>query len=219
MIGKRTFYSATSIRSICVLTALSGWLCLNPLPASALCGGPLDGNNFNRPLDYRDRIGEAANLHMVEVRHFTPEVEGLIKGNTGSLVLDIDYTLRQIPNHYRALSAMARYQLQNPRPDNAGWYTVECYFERALAFTPDDPNIYVIYAVYLHRKKDYEKALEFYSEAARLGLDTAEYHYNLGLLYFDMKDFAKARKEADKAYGRKYPLPGLKNKLQRAGKW
>jgi tetratricopeptide (TPR) repeat protein len=94
---------------------------------------------------------------------------------------------------------------------------VECYFERAFAFHPDDPNPYFIYAVYLHRQKDYAAALKEYEQAEMLGLDSAELYYNLGLLYLDMKDLKQAKTYADKAYDQGYPLPGLKNRLERAG--
>jgi TPR repeat protein len=50
-----------------------------------------------------------------------------------------------------------------------------------------------------------------------LGLNSPELYYNLGLLYLDMKDLRQAKEYADKAYGEGYPLPGLKNRLERAG--
>ena len=94
---------------------------------------------------------------------------------------------------------------------------MECYFERAFAFHPDDPNPYFIYAVYLHRSKQYDAALKEYKQAEELGLNSAELNYNLGLLYLDMNDLKQARAYADKAYGEGYPLPGLRNRLERAG--
>ncbi|MBN1378928.1 MAG: tetratricopeptide repeat protein [Gammaproteobacteria bacterium] len=196
------------------------FVCLTiDVPANAYCGSPLERNNFNRPLDYTDQIGEAENLRIVESYHFSPKVEGLLEGDTGPLPMDIDYVLRQIPNHYRALAAMMRFQIAYPRPADANYYTMDCYLERALAFTPTDPNLHMLYAVYAHKKKEYDKALKFYAEANRIGLNSMEYHYNLGLLYFDMKDYEKAREHAEKAYSQNYPLQGLRNKLKRAGKW
>jgi tetratricopeptide (TPR) repeat protein len=194
-------------------------LIVSTAPANALCGGPLERNNFSRPVDYTNPVEEAANLRLVESAHFSPKVEGLLAGDTGPLPMDIDYTLRQIPNHYRALTAMSRFQIMTPRPPGAKYRTVECYFERAMAFTPGDPNIYVLYAIHLHKKKEFDEALKYYNEANRMGLDSSEFHYNLGLLYVDTKNYEKARQHAEKAYSQGYPLPGLKNKLQRAGKW
>ena len=203
---------------ICRRLCVGGLLWLACAGAHAeLCGGPLENNNFQRPVDFRDRTKEAAALNIVERIHFTSDVEALVKGATAPLPMDIDYTLRQIPNHYRALSAMARYDLQHPRRADAQYYPVECYFERAFAFHPDDPNPYFIYAVYLHRAKKYDAALKEYKQAEQLGLNSAELYYNLGLLYLDMNDLKQAKAYADKAYGEGYPLPGLRNRLERAG--
>ncbi len=210
--------TATSRRGpgkfICVGLLLAG---LSLDAHAQLCGGPLENNNFQRPVDYRDRLKEGANLNLVERLHFTDKVEALVAGESAPLPMDIDYTLRQIPNHYRALSAMARWDLQHPRRADAKYYTIDCYFERAFAFHPDDPNPYFIYAVYLHRKKDYDGALREYKQAEGLGLDSSELYYNLGLLYLDKNDLKQAKAYADKAYQEGYPLPGLKSRLERAG--
>jgi tetratricopeptide (TPR) repeat protein len=61
-----------------------------------------------------------------------------------------------------------------------------------------------------------KKAATEYQKTIELKPDLAEAHYNLGLLYVDLGDYAKARKEADIAYAAGYPLQGLKNKLARA---
>jgi tetratricopeptide (TPR) repeat protein len=190
-------------------------LCLDA--NAELCGGPLENNNFQHPVDFRDRVKEGANIELVERFHFTSKVEALLSGETAPLPMDINYVLRQIPNHYRALSAMARWDLEHPRRPDAKYFTVDCYFERAFAFHPDDPDPYFIYAVYLHRKKDYAGALRQYKQAESLGLDSAELYYNLGLLYLDMNDLRQAKLYADRAYRNGYPLPGLKNRLARAG--
>ena len=42
---------------------------------------------------------------------------------------------------------------------------------------------------------------------------------DLGLAYADLKQYDKALESAHRAYGAGFPLPGLKNKLKRAGKW
>src|SRR4051812_47506028 len=53
------------------------------------------------PFDYRTSKDK---LDIVEGAHFTPDVETLRSGSTGSLGADIDYTLRTSPNHHRALN-------------------------------------------------------------------------------------------------------------------
>ncbi|HNP62625.1 MAG TPA: hypothetical protein PKH39_01755 [Woeseiaceae bacterium] len=198
-----------------------------------LCGGPLSDNNFGRPLDYtsnEDKYGysggQGNKLLIVEKHHFNRDVEMLIAGMQGPLPGDIHYTLKQFPNHYRALNTMAQWHLQNPNPtdEECGncleWLLpAECYFARAIALTPEDPVIYYIFGLYLHKNKELEKAVNAYNDASTLGLDTAEFHYNLGLLLVDMKDYESARTHALKAYSLGVRFPGLRNKLKKLGKW
>ena len=208
-------------------------LLLAAYPAAAeLCGGPLSDNNFDRPLDYtsdRDRYaadgGEPNKLELVEKFHFDRNVEMLVSGMQGPLPGDIHYTLKHFPNHYRALHSMARWHLQNPNPDDEEcdcieWLLpAECYFTRAITFTPDDPVLYYIFGIYLHKAEDLSKSRESYEKALSLGLGSAEVHYNMGLLLIDMKDYPSAREQARLAYSKGAPFPGLKNKLERLGKW
>ena len=81
------------------------------------CGSPLEGNAFNRPIDYNDKTKDSlSKIRLVERYHFTPKVESLQEGESGAIELDLAYTLRQIPNHYRALATMARWQAAFPSP-------------------------------------------------------------------------------------------------------
>jgi tetratricopeptide (TPR) repeat protein len=189
-------------------------------PAEAQeCGPPLENNNFGRPIDYTNSIAEAANIAIVERYHFNSRVEALLEGMTGVLPGDIDYTLRQIPNHYRALNAMAKWQLQHGYPPGASHLTADCYFVRALSFRPEDGTLHLIYATYLHRKKDYDAARESYRQAEKFGPQSAELYYNMGLLYLDTKEYSLARSYARKAYELGYPLQGLRRKLSAINQW
>ena len=193
-------------------------LAASPVRAQ-LCGGPLEENNFQRPIDYTNPGVEQANINIVERFHFNSEVEALIKGTTSPLPNDIAYTLRQIPNHYRALNSMARFQLRTPRPVSATYLTADCYFQRALAFRSEDPMLYMLYGIYLQGRKDYPSALDAYQHAESLKLDGPELVYNMGLLYTDMGNYAKARSYAQRAYAEGYPLQGLRHRLERANEW
>ncbi len=105
------------------------------------------------------------------------------------------------------------------RPDDE-LYTVECYFDRAIRFRPGDANVHMIYANYLGllggRQND---AIEQYQEALRLQPENAIVNYNLGLMYVKEKDYEQAITYAKKAYGLGFPLPGLRKKLMKTGKW
>ena len=182
-------------------------------PANAF--GPED---YNNPVLYLDDKGNVArsDLDVVESIHFTPDVENLIAGNTGDEPLpDLQYTLRAFPNHYRALYSIVRLQLQSrerlPIPP-------ECWLERGLVYRPNDPNIYLVYGIYLHRLGMYKKALEKYQRAESLSEHhNSEIYYNMGLLYLDMNDLEHATAYANKAYGLGYPLTGLRNRLSQRG--
>jgi hypothetical protein len=176
--------------------------------------GPYD---FTNPEHVRDK------LPIVEQFHFDRGVEAL-KGHAqsgiASLGGDLAYTLRAFPNHHRALDTMGRYQLQTKQsPPPGSRYTAECWFERAMAFAPNDGTVRMVYGIYLNRKGDREGALQRYQEAIALMPDSSEIHYNLGLLYASMERYDDALKEAHTAYAQGFPLPGLKNKLVRAGAW
>lgn len=170
------------------------------------------------PFDYTDPVDYREKLPIVEGAHFTPEVEALIKGSTGSLWRDLDYTLRAFPNHHRALYAVARYALQPGSPPS-DVYSPDCYFQRALAFKPDDGMVHMIYGIFLHKRSKFPEALTEYKKAVDLIPSSAEAHYNLGLLYVDLHENESAKAQAIKAYELGYPLQGLKDKLRALGAW
>jgi len=178
------------------------------------CGGL---NNAYGPFDYRtdkDKLG------VVEAFHFTPEVAGLIKGKSGSLGGDLDYTLRAFPNHTRALMAMVQLGSREKSARVSGaHYSVECYFQRAVRFRGDDGMVKMIYANYLVRIGRGKEALKQLEDAESLNDDDTSLNYNMGLVHFELKNFDKALFYAHRAYTAGFPLPGLRDKLKRAGKW
>jgi uncharacterized protein (TIGR02996 family) len=150
---------------------------------------------------------------VVERHHFQP---GLMKSGG-----DLDYTLRSSPNHHAALLAMMKLA-ESEKTDKPKYttYSLPCYFNRAIRAAPDDETVRALYAVYLFKKGDRKQALEQLNEAERLSDGTdANVEYNLGLVYFDLKEYGKSLEHAHRAYALGFPLPGLKSKLQRAGKW
>ena len=206
---------ASVLRKVLRASCLSLALLAVSGAAHALCGGSLNDNNFRRPVDVNDPA-DKDKIYIVEKYHFTPEVAALIRGSTSKLPGDIHYTLRHIPNHYGALDSMARYQLKNPVVSPGHW-TVDCYFERALAFRPKDGRLYMLYGMYLHRAKRYDQAVAMYAHAEELGFDNPELYYNRGLLEFQRDNLDEAAAYAAKAYAGGYPLPALRDKLVKAG--
>ena len=183
----------------------------------SMCG-PIKLQGQFGPFDYRTAPTEV--VSMVEGVHFTRDVELLRHGATASIGGDLDYTLRALPNNYRALASLTRLYFRDKQPKVSGMrWMVECYFERAIRFVPDDPMVrqaYGFYLVKLGRKKEAKVQVDAASDLAG---DGANLNYNLGLLYFDLGEYQKSLDHAWAAYRRGYELQGLKNKLKAAGKW
>jgi tetratricopeptide (TPR) repeat protein len=160
------------------------------------------------------------NLKTVEEYHFTPNVEKLISGSTGTIAADLSYTLMMFPNHHRALAAFGKLSLRDKtlKPIGAR-YSIECFFDRAIRFKPSDGIVRMLYGNYLLKAGQTDKATEQLKEAVNLEPENPNINYNLGLLYAQRKDYEQAKIYAKKAYELGFPLPGLKNKLMEAGKW
>ncbi|HEX2013263.1 MAG TPA: ABC transporter permease [Roseateles sp.] len=170
------------------------------------------------PFDYRlERNGQ---LKVVDAHHFTSEVEGLLRGKTGSIGGDIDYVLHTSPNHHRALISLQRYaaKLRLPRvPDMR--YSVDCFFERALRFKRDDQVARMIFVTHLLATQRADMARGELATVAAAAGDNAFTHYNLGLLYFEIKDYDKALEHAHRSQALGLQRPDLRDKLTQAGRW
>jgi len=179
------------------------------------CGGL---QNHYGPFDYRSAT--QSEKYLVERAHFTPAVEQLKSGKSSHLASDISYTLSVYPNHPRALLAISKLA-QREKTDKPAYsiYSVHCWFDRAIRFRPDDPNVRMIYGVYLINKGKSREAVDHLEIAASYEKDNANLNYNIGLAYFDLKQYDQSLAYAHRAYSLGFPLPGLKNKLVRAGKW
>jgi Tfp pilus assembly protein PilF len=174
--------------------------------------------NAYGPFDYRkERNGK---LHVVEAFHFTPNIESLIRGNSGPLGGELDYTLRASPNHHRALLAMVRLveRLKTPQPTGSH-YTIDCWFDRALRFQPDDTTVRMIFATYLSDNNRKAEAIEQLERADATAGENAFTHYNIGLVYFDLKEYERATQQAHKAMALGFEWTTLREMLEKAGHW
>jgi tetratricopeptide (TPR) repeat protein len=192
--------------------------------AAAGCGDVFDTNIG--PFDYSDPSyhspnGSVGMLRTVEKAHFTPRVEQLIGGQSTSVMMaDIAYTLGKFPNHHRALYSLIKYDKRLggrlPQTGKSFEQSVECYFQRALQFRPADGNTLQLYGLYHHLNGRHEQARDAYLAAVRY-LDSAQVHYNLGLVYLELGNLEQAAEHARRAYTLGHPLPGLRNKLAERG--
>ena len=196
-------------------------LCVCSGTARAQTGSQACGSlqNHYGPYDYRT---DKPKLPIVDSAHFTAAVEALIRGSTTSIGpgADLNYTLTAFPNHHRALMSVMRYgeKLKWAQPRDLP-LSVECYFDRALRFRPDDGVARMIYASFLSKTKRDAEAAKQLELVAAAGQDNAFTYYNVGLIYFDMKNYEKSLVNAHKAYGLGFGSPELRDQLKGAGKW
>lgn len=180
--------------------------------------GALSSPGQYGPFDYRGDTGPQAIVLSV---HFTAEVEALIRGKTAREPGgDIDYTLRAIPNNHRALMSMMRLgEREKTTKPSGSHYTIDCWFERAITFRPDDSIVRMIYSSYLNSKGRFPQAKAQLEIATTYAKDNAFTHYNIGLHYFDLKDYEKALVQAHLAMALGFPRTELRDQLHALGKW
>lgn len=195
---------------------------------SASCGGSL--NNGFGPYDYRlhanseDARSNPNNpLFLVHSAHFRPEMEALRHGGQGpksSVAPEFDYTLRAFPNHHRALIALMRLAKREgtDQPKRLRW-PVECYFERAIAWTPDDVVVRMLHAKFLTDRKQATAARAALSSALGLAADNPLTHHNIGLLYLELGDVADALQQSHRAASLGMLQQTLKDRLVAGGHW
>ena len=77
----------------------------------------------------------------------------------------------------------------------------------------------MIFATYLNKHARRPEALEQLSQAAKIGADNGFTHYNVGLVYLEMKEYDLAVAEAHRAQSLGFERPELRDQLTAAGKW
>ncbi|SFU47677.1 tetratricopeptide repeat protein [Pseudoduganella namucuonensis] len=185
---------------------------------ASYCGN-VGGSNAPAVFDYRKGKTEyAMQLAQTERNSFSPDVESGARGPSSAQ--ELDRTLQIFPNHTPALAALARLALKEKQVRLPGAsLPVECYFDRAQRFAPDDAAVYTTYANYLVALGLNAKAVEMYTRASELDPANPVINYNLGLALVKARDFERANKHAQRAYAAGFPLPGLKTMLTQAGQW
>ncbi len=133
----------------------------------------------------------------------------------GNVVANLDFSLRHSPNHHDALALLIRWDLAG-RP-LLGFPGARCSLDWARQFAPDDAVVYLYGGNYFWKSRDFPQANAWYERALELAPESAEAHYNFGLFLLEQGDYAAAREHARAAYAEGFPLPGLKQKLAKAG--
>jgi tetratricopeptide (TPR) repeat protein len=182
------------------------------------CGGLFNGVG---PFDYRDRNVSAERRWMMQdtsQNHLEPALNRIRQGEQSAMVLkDLDFLLREFPNHYPALQALIQYDLSGG--PSFGFRTTDCYLNRARRFAPDDPMVVLAEGYYFWKKGNHERARAAYTEALSTWPDSADINYNFGLYCLAVADYECAVRLARVAYKNEYPLGGLRDRLTKAGRW
>lgn len=198
---------------LAVVSSLHAGVAAQDAPVNP-CG---DLANAYGPFDYRK---DKDKLPIVDNHHFTPQVEALVAGASGTIGGDLDYVLRAFPNHHRALAAIERLgrKMKNERPGGLR-RSIGCYFERAVRFAPDDPVVRMLFAHHLGTRGQTPDAVSQLEQAVDLAGDNGFTHYNVGMVYAELGQWDRALAQSRKARELGFERPELKAMLQKAGKW
>lgn len=204
---------ATSTSTSTSTAALAG------LAAQSPCGNPFV-NHFG-PWDYRS--ARKADREIVERRHFTMGIQTMTKPENTmmhDMAQDVAYTLNVFPNHHQALLVMeklAQRHRQDPPPGSG--HSIDCWYERAVRFTPNDAVVRLMFARHLARTQRQEAALAQIAVATELAQDNPITHYSIGLIHFELGRHEQALRQAHIAEKLGWPIDGLKQQLMAAGRW
>jgi tetratricopeptide (TPR) repeat protein len=176
---------------------------------------------------WRDRIGEktfislhhycAAMLYLKRLKlERRPDYRAVLLSNA---VADGEYTYERTDPQsivYPAVaSVMAQAKYVNGARDDA-----ISILQRAIAAQPDRFEAYGTLAEIYREEHKLDKAVEVVNQAnTATGGESAEIQYNLGLINLEAGHVDAAVENAKRAYELGYPLPGLRNKLQKLGRW
>jgi tetratricopeptide (TPR) repeat protein len=145
----------------------------------------------------------------------------LIRGKSSDNIADdIAYTLDVFPNHHRALVALMRLsdRLKTSQPPGAR-YTMDCYFQRAVRYAQTDEVARLLYANYLVQEKRFDDARSQLAQTEAIAGDNAFTHFNLGLVYLELKDYDKALAQAKEAQRLGLAKMELEEALRKVGRW
>ncbi len=163
---------------------------------------------------YTDNPRARKEINIVIKHHWDNAVSAVDALRYKSGIAELDYILRYIPNHPRALLLLSKLTISLGRTSKA-----DPYFENAIKFGPQYENSYSVYGIHLFRSGRYKKSIKKFKAALSINPNSSEIHYNIGLTYFAIKDIQNTKIHAQKAYILGYPFPGLREKLKSVGQW
>jgi tetratricopeptide (TPR) repeat protein len=192
---------------------LAGLFCVSLLLHLGVDYGQVNLDYYNPGTGSDEATALFKNVHSY---HLQPGIDALNKGNWKAAHDNFEFILNYYPNSPQALNGMSELcviKWKSPLCDADTW------FDRAIARNDSVATTWVLYGIHLQRKKLPREAVQQFERAITLDPGSINAHYNLGLAYFDLKDYDKANQEAQKSYALGAPLPGLRDKLVRVGAW
>ncbi len=91
------------------------------------------------------------------------------------------------PEYLRALELQANLYAQE------GNGLAVAYYQRALAITPNDANLYHGLAVFYKDRREFERAIQTYRQCIALNPQHKESYYAIGYVYLELQEVEKAR--------------------------
>jgi tetratricopeptide (TPR) repeat protein len=213
---------AVAIPATCLLLACSPNVGqakeeLAPISLSQHCG-PRGTTGGVPPGDYRQRNVDPyvkKQISNLEFYHLSKARKSLGAKHAPSVMSNLDFALRHVPNHYEALQMLIGWELRGG--GLGGYRKSNCYLDWAREFVPDDEMVLAMGGTYFWKKGQVPMADAWYRKAVEVAPASAEANYAYGLMLFDQKQYDEARQRATAAYAAGYPLPGLRDKLRKAG--
>jgi tetratricopeptide (TPR) repeat protein len=156
-------------------------------------------------------------LSNVEQFHMAPARVHIGNKQYASALADLEFVLNYFSNHPQALVSLSDLcqAWKSPQCDRAA----ERRFQSAIERNPEVAQSHVVQALYLHRNGKVEEAVRSYKRAIELAPDSLNAHYNIGLAYFDLKQYDLANLHAQKSYALGVTLTALRTRLEKVGKW
>jgi predicted Zn-dependent protease len=178
---------------------------------------PVGASQVDRDIDYYNPGPRAGTIRIAEQYHLTKARSRISdqKWDRYSVWQELDFVLRVSPNHPIALDWMVRLcgQWKHPR------CALDEYFEKAVAINPRVATTYVLKGIYQLKFDRPKQAVESFRTALEIDPKSTNGHYNLGLAYFDLKEYTLSNAQAQAAYALGAPFSGLREKLQAVGRW
>lgn len=168
--------------------------------------------------DYYFNRADAAMMTLlgnVEKFHLPGCSEGMKTRRYEPALADCEFILRYFPNHPTALLAAADICI--------AWKSPRCiadrYFEQAIEVNSHAATTYVTKGIYLLRANRPAEAVESLKQAVEISPNSINAQYNIGLAYFETKQYQRSNEHAQRAYALGAPVPGLRDRLKKAGYW